>query len=82
MLEEPLKDKEGISGLPKFEAPSWFSFAPVRFPLHLIPSYVTPLNSPLPLLRFLKLQTPLPSMMNTQSLLFPSCSPKSHLSHL
>lgn len=37
---------------------------------------------PLPLLRFLKLRTPLPSMMNCQSPLFPSRSPKSHLSHL
>jgi len=37
--EEPPKDKEGISaGLPKFEAPSGFSFAPVRLSLHLTPS--------------------------------------------
>ena len=28
--EEPPKDKESISGLPMFEAPSGFSFAPVR----------------------------------------------------
>jgi hypothetical protein len=55
---------------------------PCVFPFNLIPSYVTPLNSPLPLLRFLKLRTPLPSMMNCQSPLFPSRSPKSHLSHL
>ena len=36
VLEEPPKDNEGISGgLPKFEAPSGFSFAPVRLFIHL-----------------------------------------------
>jgi nucleoporin NUP1 len=33
VLEEPPKDKEDISGFPKFEAPSGFSFAPVRVSL-------------------------------------------------
>ena len=38
--EEPPKDKEGLSGLPKFEAPSGFSFAPVRLFFDLIDSII------------------------------------------
>src|SRR6266702_1833004 len=47
-------------------------------------THVTPFNSLLLLLRFLKLLTHLPSVMNRQSPPFPSHSPKSrrHLSHL
>ena len=44
--EEPPKDREGVSSLPKFEAPSGFSFAPVRLSLHLIPSYVNVFKQP------------------------------------
>ena len=40
VYEEPPEDKEGLSGLPKFEAPSGFSFAPVRLFFHLIDSII------------------------------------------
>ena len=74
--EEPPKEKENISAnLPKFEAPSGFSFAPVRLScLFLTGGYLIFLDSHPPLPRYLRLPIRHLAAMSRPSARFPSRS--------